>query len=206
MSHDLRITRRDVLQRAGLVVASAAFRSGATLTAAALATRRARAGLTPGQTNADLPISDVMTRLSTYMSQARDRALPDDVLEQAKWHVLDTIAAMVSGSELTPGRAAIAFARAYGGKEVATVVGDTVVCGPIEAALANGTMAHADETDDTLAGPWHPGCNVVPAGAGARGAVRHERRALPAGGRAGLRRRHAPAGCDPAGVRRPVTS
>jgi 2-methylcitrate dehydratase PrpD len=25
-------------------------------------------------------------------------------------------------------------------------------------------MAHADETDDTLApGPWHPGCNVVPA-------------------------------------------
>src|SRR6185503_15420723 len=60
--------------------------------------------------------------------------------------------------------AAIAFARAYGGKAVATIVGDTIVCGPIEAALANGTMAHADETDDTLApGPWHPGCNVVPA-------------------------------------------
>ena len=105
-----------------------------------------------------------MTKLSTYMSQARDRALPDDVLEQAKWHVLDTVAAMVSGSELAPGRAAIAFARAYGGKAVATVVGDTILCGPIEAALANGTMAHADETDDTLApGPWHPGCNVVPA-------------------------------------------
>jgi 2-methylcitrate dehydratase PrpD len=105
-----------------------------------------------------------MTRLSTYMSEARDRALPDDVLEKAKWHVLDTFAAMVSGSELAPGRAAIAFARAYGGKPVATVVGDTILCGPIEAALANGTMAHADETDDTLApGPWHPGCNVVPA-------------------------------------------
>src|SRR4029453_7454304 len=42
--------------------------------------------------------------------------------------------------------------------------GDTILCGPIEAALVNGTMAHADETDDTLApGPRHPGCNVVPA-------------------------------------------
>ncbi len=48
-------------------------------------------------------------------------------------------------------------------------MGDTIVCGPIEAALANGTMAHADETDDTLAGPWHPGCNVVPVAALALG-------------------------------------
>jgi 2-methylcitrate dehydratase PrpD len=116
------------------------------------------------QTAADLPISEVMTRLSTYMSQARDRALPDEVLEQAKRHVLDTVAAMVSGSELAAGRTAIAFARAYGGKPMATIVADTLVCGSIEAALVNGTMAHADETDDTLApGPWHPGCNVVPA-------------------------------------------
>jgi len=157
MSHDARMTRRDVLQRAGLVVASAALKVNGTSAAAQTAT------LSPGQTNADLPISDLMTQLSTYMSQARDRALPPDVLEQAKWHVLDTFAAMVSGSELAPGRAAIAFARAYGGKQVATIVGDTILCGPIEAALANGTMAHADETDDTLAGPWHPGSVVVPA-------------------------------------------
>src|ERR1700709_1226688 len=134
MSHDLRLTRRDVLQRAGLVVAAAAFPA-----ATELAAMQSPGALAPGQTNADLPISDVMTRLSTYMSQARDRVLPDEVVEKAKWQGLDTIAAMVAGSELTPGRAAIAFARAYGGKEVATVVGDTILCGPIEAALANGT-------------------------------------------------------------------
>src|SRR4029077_13988117 len=112
---------------------------------------------------AEHPISNVMARLSTYMSQARERALPDRVLEQTKWHVLDTFAAMVSGSELAPGRAAITFARAYGGKAVATVVGDTTLCGPMEAALANGVLAHADETDDSWPGGWHPGCNVVPA-------------------------------------------
>src|SRR5437773_6667432 len=29
--------------------------------------------------------------------------------------------------------------------------------------MVNGTMAHADETDDSRPGGWHPGCNVVPA-------------------------------------------
>jgi 2-methylcitrate dehydratase PrpD len=153
------LARREVLRRAGVLVAAAAFADPLKLAAA-----RQFPGATPAQTAADYPVSEVTTRLSTYMSQARDRALPDDVLERAKRHVLDTCAAMISGSELAPGRAALAFARAYGGKPVSTIVGDTALCGPIEAALANGTMAHADETDDTLApGPWHPGCNVVPA-------------------------------------------
>src|SRR5262249_34233357 len=117
-----------------------------------------------GTTAADLPISTVMTTLSTYMSQARERALPADVVEKAKWHILDTFAAIVSGSELSPGRAALKFVRDYGGKAGATVACDTIPVGPMEAALAKGTMAHADETDDTLApGPWHPGSNVVPA-------------------------------------------
>ena len=109
------------------------------------------------------PISAVMTRLSTYMSEAQDRALPGEVIEKTKHHVLDTLAAMISGSELPPGRAAIQFARAYGGEKVATVAGSNVLCGPIEAALANGVLAHADETDDSWPGGWHPGCNVVPA-------------------------------------------
>jgi 2-methylcitrate dehydratase PrpD len=117
-----------------------------------------------GTTAADLPISQVMTTLSAYMSRARERALPSQVTEQATWHILDTFAAIVSGSELSPGRVALKFAHDYGGQPVATVACDTLLVGPIEAALVNGTMAHADETDDTLApGPWHPGSNVVPA-------------------------------------------
>jgi 2-methylcitrate dehydratase PrpD len=109
-------------------------------------------------------ISPVMARLSAYMSAARNRALPEPVLEKTKHHVLDTIAAMVSGAELPPGRAAIAFARGYGGKAVATVAASSIVCGPIEAALANGVLAHADETDDSH-GPSrsHPGCATVAA-------------------------------------------
>src|SRR5207302_3824622 len=109
--------------------------------------------------------SPIMEKLSSYMSQAGTRPLPEEVVEKAKHHILDTFAAMTSGSELPPGRAALQFAQAYGGKEVATVVASRIVCGPIEAAFANGVLAHSDETDDSH-GPSrsHPGVSTVPAG------------------------------------------
>ena len=77
--------------------------------------------------------------------------------------ILDTLAAAISGSELPPGKFAINFARAYGGERISTVAGSNVVCGPIEAALANGMLAHSDETDDTHPpSQSHPGASVVP--------------------------------------------
>jgi 2-methylcitrate dehydratase PrpD len=98
------------------------------------------------------------------MSQAAGRKLPDDVVEKTSQMILDALAAMISGSQLPPGRFAIQFARGYGGAPVATVAASNVVCGPIEAALANGMLAHADETDDTHPpSQSHPGCSVVPA-------------------------------------------
>jgi len=109
-------------------------------------------------------VSPVMAKLSTYMAEARNRALPDNVVRETKHHILDTIAAMVSGSELSPGRMAIQFARAYGGEKIATVVASQILCGPIEAAFANGELAHSDESDDDFTtGGAHPGCAVVPA-------------------------------------------
>src|SRR6185295_15466288 len=81
-----------------------------------------------------------------------------------KQAILDTFAAMISGSELPPGKFAIQFARAYKGDRVATVAASDVVCGPIEAALANGMLAHSDETDDSHSfSQSHPGSSVVPA-------------------------------------------
>jgi 2-methylcitrate dehydratase PrpD len=113
---------------------------------------------------ADHEISHVMEDLSSYMAEARNRALPDNVLLETKHHTLDTFAAMVSGSELPPGRAAFDFARAYGGEKMATVVASQILCGPIEAALTNGQLAHSDETDDDFTtGGAHPGCALVPA-------------------------------------------
>ncbi len=134
------VTRRRLLQSAGGFIATAALGKAAQ------------------------PVGPVMTELSNYMSAAYGRALPPEVVEKTKHHILDTLASMISGSELPPGKFAIQFARAYAGEKVATVAGSNVVCGPIEAALANGMLAHADETDDTHPpSQSHPGCAVVPA-------------------------------------------
>lgn len=109
-------------------------------------------------------VSPEMTVLSGYMSKAASFKLPDEVSEKTKEHILDTLAAMVSGSQLPPGRAAIKFVRTSLSEQTATVVGTDIVCGPIDAALTNGMLAHADETDDSHApSQSHPGCAVVPA-------------------------------------------
>jgi 2-methylcitrate dehydratase PrpD len=106
----------------------------------------------------------VMNTLAAYMSAARTHALPDDVTEQAKFHLLDTLAAMISGSELPPGQAAQRHIREHSGTGTVTVVGTAITAPPIDAALANGVMAHSDETDDSHnESRSHPGCAVVPA-------------------------------------------
>ena len=138
------ITRRNLLQRSGWAMAAAAFRPALLLAAES--------------------ISPVMAQLSTYMSEARNRALPEEIVEKVAQHILDTFAAMISGADLPPGRAAINFARTYGGEKICTVAGSSVLCGPIEAALTNGMLAHSDETDDSHApSQSHPGCAIVPA-------------------------------------------
>jgi len=109
-------------------------------------------------------ISPLMLKLATYIANARRRALPAAVTERAKHHLLDTLAAMLSGSQLLPGRRAIEFVATQGGVPEATVIGSNMVTSAINAALANGMHAHADETDDTYyLALVHPGCGVVPA-------------------------------------------
>ncbi len=110
------------------------------------------------------PISPTMARLSEYMTEASTGPLPPAALEATKEHILDTFAAMVSGSELAPGHFAIQFARAHSAEKTATVAASDVVCGAIEAAFSNAMLAHSDETDDSHApSESHPGASVVPA-------------------------------------------
>jgi 2-methylcitrate dehydratase PrpD len=109
-------------------------------------------------------ISPVMRRLARYIARAVHRRLPAAVEERVKHHLLDTLAAMISGSRLLPGRRAIAYVRAQGGVREACVAGSRIVTSAVNAALANGMLAHADETDDACyAALVHPGCSVVPA-------------------------------------------
>jgi len=109
-------------------------------------------------------ISVPARRLSDYVAGALGRPLPAPVVEKARHHILDTFAAMVSGTQLHPGRAAIGYVETLGGAPEASVVGTALRTSAVNAALANGMLAHADETDDSHApSRTHPGCAVVPA-------------------------------------------
>jgi len=110
------------------------------------------------------PPNDVTARLARYMVAARDRPLPSEVVQAAKHRILDTFGAIVSGAQLKPGEMAIRYVQTLGGTSEASVPATLVRTSAINAALAAGMFAHADETDDfepiTKA---HPGCAVVPA-------------------------------------------
>lgn len=109
-------------------------------------------------------ISPAMVQLSNYMANATKTTLPNAVVEQTQLHILDTLAAMISGAELEPGIAALKFAKQYGGEHIATIVATSLLSSPIEAALTNGMLAHSDETDDSHApSQSHPGCAIIPA-------------------------------------------
>jgi 2-methylcitrate dehydratase PrpD len=110
-------------------------------------------------------ISPAAAALAGYVANALDRDLPADVAARSKLHVLDTLAAMVSGSRLKAGELAARYVDSQGGKPQAMVIGSRIVTSPVNAALANAMSAHADETDDTnpSIGPVHLGCGAVAA-------------------------------------------
>lgn len=152
---DPNLARRFVLQAAtGLIAGGAVAATGAAVEDVAEQRNE------PPVANRD----DVTGRLARYTVDARDRALPPDVMTAAKHRILDTLGAIISGSRLKPGVMAVKFLRLQGGTSEASVWATDIRTSAINAALANGMFAHADETDDfepiTKA---HPGCAVVPA-------------------------------------------
>ena len=148
-----RLSRRNLLEMAGLTIGAAAFPYPSAFALNSTA-----------QDKTSKPAGAVMTPLSTYMSEAANHPLPDEITEKAKHHILDTLAAMISGSTLLPGKRALQFAQQYGSDETCTVVASKLSRGAIEAAMTNGMLAHSDETDDSHSpSQSHPGCAVVPA-------------------------------------------
>jgi 2-methylcitrate dehydratase PrpD len=142
--------RRQILQSVGGLVAATAVRP------MAVPSEFAQEG--PAAT------TDVTARLARYMVTARDRQLPSEVVQAAKHRILDTLGAIVSGARLKPGEMAVRYVQALGGTPEASVPTTGLKTSAVNAALAAGMFAHADETDDfepfTKA---HPGCAVVPA-------------------------------------------
>lgn len=108
-------------------------------------------------------ISPLMQQLSGHIAGTLKRRLPAEVEERARIHLVDTMASMLSGSRQLPGKKMLAYVKPLGGTREAGIIGTRLVTTTLNAALANGTFGHADETDDTHPPTRsHPGTSVVP--------------------------------------------
>ncbi|MFH1487233.1 MAG: MmgE/PrpD family protein, partial [Chloroflexota bacterium] len=95
--------------------------------------------------------NSIVDKVSSFVAASPDALLPPDVIEKAKHHILDTFSAMVSGSRLKPGEMARRYAEGRPESRDAQVAGSRLTRSAIDAALVNGMMSHADETDDSNA-------------------------------------------------------
>ena len=99
--------------------------------------------------NGDDATGEIVTRISSYVSHSGEAELPPEVIHKAKHHILDTLGAIVCGSNLKPGRLARKVAMHQGGTQEAQIAGSTIITTAIHAAFAMAMMAHSDETDDS---------------------------------------------------------
>jgi len=107
--------------------------------------------------------ASVMPVIAEYIGTAMTKELPLEVLEKTKFHFLDTVASMVSGSRMLAGERAIGFLQAQGpSAPQSSVLGTRLKGTAINVAMVNGMFGHADETDDSHAESLtHPGCGIV---------------------------------------------
>ena len=76
--------------------------------------------------------------LAGFIARGTAARIPRAVAAKARQHLLDSIAAMVSGAVLQPGKLAIAYAQDLGGRKEACVPGSRLVTSAVHAALAGG--------------------------------------------------------------------
>jgi 2-methylcitrate dehydratase PrpD len=113
---------------------------------------------------ADSSVGELATALARQVGAATARPLPVSARTAARDAVIDTLGVTLAGSREDAARIAVNLVRPYAGPVGARLVGTALRAAPTEAALVNGTSAHALDFDDVsppLSG--HPSAVLVPA-------------------------------------------
>ena len=120
----------------------------------------------------------VARRLARFARGLRFDDLPSPVIAQAQLLALDTLGSCLASSTMDFGRAVLDTAEALGGPAESALVGRPTRVAAANAVLANGTLAHGLDFDDTREDAIvHTGCVAVTAAlaageaAGASGAA-----------------------------------
>src|SRR5690625_2528585 len=104
--------------------------------------------------------------VADYVARTRYEHWSAEAVDKIKIHFFDTLLAMLSGSALPAGQAALAYLSEHGAvpRRPAAIIGTEKWATLETAAMINGMFAHADETDDTSeTARMHPGASIIPA-------------------------------------------
>lgn len=113
---------------------------------------------------ADRAVAAVTTHLAEQVARAREGGLPAEARDVARDAVVDTLGVALAGCREDVARIATRLVAPYAGASGARVVGTMLRAAPTEAAMVNGTSAHALDFDDVnppMSG--HPSAVLVPA-------------------------------------------
>ena len=104
----------------------------------------------------------IIMQLAEFVDALRFEDLPNDVVEESKRIILDSIGCAIGGTTHDKGGIGIEFARSFGSSEEATVIGcdDRLSC--MGASFANGELMNALDFDAILP-PGHVTPYVLPA-------------------------------------------
>jgi 2-methylcitrate dehydratase PrpD len=103
-------------------------------------------------------------QLAEFVASTSLSHMPDEVIDRAKYFVLDYLGVALRGSLVDSSAAVRAFADRFAPPGHATIIGGDQGTHPAYAALANGAAAHCLEMDDThQEGSIHLGAPVISA-------------------------------------------
>ena len=102
--------------------------------------------------------------LAAFSTELRFGAIPPETIHAAKRHFLDTLGVALAAAANGVAHPVVDAVRAWAGAREASVIGHEHGAPAPQAALANGTLAHALDFDDThVESVVHPSAFVVPA-------------------------------------------
>jgi 2-methylcitrate dehydratase PrpD len=111
----------------------------------------------------------------SFLSEIDFKELPERVIEQTKYLLLDYLGVALGGSRSESSLPVYRMIQRLSADGLGTVIGQSLKALPGYAALANGTAAHSLELDDThQAGSLHPGVVVFSAAIAASEAAAHQ--------------------------------
>ena len=103
-------------------------------------------------------------QMAEFVAGLRFDDLPPDVVAAARRHMLDAVGVALAASALGAGGPVIEMTRSWAGARESSVIGYDFGAPAPWAALANGTLTHALDYDDThVESVVHPSAFVVPA-------------------------------------------